>query len=249
MADIHTYILDNIKTTINEHKIRRICDYGCGQGDLLKKLNNFDANLELTGVDYFSKFRRDKPTTDIDSSVKYIDKDSEEFSSIQDECKFDMLISTFAMHHFKYPIQELKTIVNMVKTEGILVFVDFSFINDTSARITKNISSFIEEMGAAIKGGYHRHHYTLAEAVDLLGALPVEVFDSFEAVNDLSKEEIKSNVEQKIKRNARIIKNISEKAPEDWKNLWLPFFEQEKYLLERNGVDYSNIFFIIAKVK
>lgn len=243
---MNKFILSKILPIITKNKCKTICDYGCGNGELLEKLQKENPNLNLLGIDYFNKYKIEIPQN---TTVKYIDRGNNEFSNLQKDDKFDMIISTFALHHFQYPVSEIQLLSDLIKPNGFLIFIDFAFKNDSRSKITKNISSFIEEMGASIKGRYHRHHYTLAEAKDLLNAIPIEICEACEETNELSEDEKKENIEHKLKRNSIIQKNIKEKAPDFWKEVWIPFFEQEKKLLESNGIDYSSLFFISAKLK
>ena len=246
MAEMNKFILSKILPIISKNKCITICDYGCGNGELLEKLQKENQNLNLFGIDYFNKFKIETPKN---TTVKYVDRENDEFPKLQKDNKFDMIISTFALHHFQYPVSEIQLLSDLIKPNGFLIFIDFVFQNDSRSKITKNISSFIEEMGASIKGQYHRHHYTLAEAKDLLKAIPSEICEAFEEINELSEDDKKENSEHKLKRNSIIQKNIKEKAPDFWKEVWIPFFEQERILIEKNGIDYSSLFLIYAKRK
>ncbi len=247
MADMHSFLATHILPIIAKNNSISICDYGCGTGTLLELLQKENPKLILTGIDYLSKYKNKNPQNREENNISYIDKDDDDYNKLVSSEKFDMIISTFSLHHFKYPVRELQTIYNLVKPNGILLFVDFGFINNTKAKFTKNISSFIDEMGQAVKGRYHRHHYTLDEALDLFNAIPVDTSDSFEVAKEISNGEMHDAVNSKIKRNLLIQKNLKEKAPDFWRDAWIPFFEQEKYLIEEYGTDYSDLFFIIAK--
>ncbi len=213
MAEMYDFILTKLMPMIETYKIKNICDYGCGDGELLEKLNTQKKDLSLTGIDYFSKFG-DKNPQNNKSDISYIDRESAEYEKLSELNKFDMVLSTFALHHFQYPIGELQLLTDLVKSGGYLVFVDLVFQTDNQAKIAKNISSYIEEMGLAIKGHYHRHHYTLEEVKDLIKAIPVEIVTAEEITNELTEEENNENI--KIKLDISDICNFSLTAFTNW---------------------------------
>lgn len=244
MTNLTETIVGKLNTIIKENNLTEICDFGAGDGEILSLLKESNPELNCTGIDFYSKYPAMKEKALQRKEVLFLDK--EEISDLTE--KFDLVFSTFALHHYQYPVKTLKEISNITKNEGFIATIDFLFKNKTNGEIIKNVSSFIEEMGAAIKGNYHRHHYTLKEAEDLLSLIPGKIVNSeeFECLEEES--EIKNQQESRLNRNELIRKNIG-KAPEFWQKLWIPLFEQEHKLLKKFGHDYSSLFMTVVKVK
>jgi SAM-dependent methyltransferase len=244
MDTMNEEIFDILVKYFKESEAIKVCDFGCGKGEILSEIAKRTSGLDLYGIDFFDRYKIETPT---ETEVNFIDKESEEFKAIETTPTFDLIFSTYAMHHFSQPVSELQRLYKMLKPNGLIMIFDFGFKNNTNAKVVKNISSFIEEMGAALKGRFHRHHYTMSELTDLFNAIPVEIIDSGEVECEFSEQDKRDFIEHKIKRNNLIQKNISEKAPDVWKSIWLPFFQHEGTLLEEFGVDFSDLIYVVGK--
>jgi len=244
MDQIYITIADKISRLVEENNVQTICDYGCGRGDLLTLLHSEKPGLQLTGIDYFSKSYPDLPETMQDSAIKLIDRENLDFAQLP---KFDLVVSTSALHHFQYPISELQRILGLVKPGKLLYLNDNSYKNNNRSQICKNITSFIDEMVSAHKSGYHRHQYTLQEALDLCKALPAEVIYTEEFVIAETESEKQENKKEVIARTKNIIATLTEKAPEFAKMIWLPFYRQQLALQEEYGTDFTEQFSICLK--
>ena len=162
-----------IDSKIERDKQLSICDYGCGSGELLNRLIKNFSNNRYCGVDRFSQFRS-FDSSNYNSKIELIDRDCEQFQNVEIE-KFDFIFATFSLHHFQYPMKEIATILNLLKDGGRLYFIDLEFAHDSSSSYVKNFSSGIEDLSKALRGLYHRRHYTLEEAVDLFYPFNVEI--------------------------------------------------------------------------
>jgi SAM-dependent methyltransferase len=102
-----------------------IVDFGCGNGDMLRKLADFgfqnNLNLELIGVDanaftvnYAIDLSRNYP------NIKYRCEDM--FSQFFNELKFDIALCTLTLHHFENDkIIELLSLFNKNSKLGFVV--------------------------------------------------------------------------------------------------------------------------------
>ena len=109
MAEMNNFILSKILPIITSNNYKTICDYGCGNGEILEKLQKEIPNLNLFGIDYFEKYKIKKPQNSI---VKYVDRGNKKFPDLQKENKFDMIFSSFALHHFQYPVSEIQLLAD-----------------------------------------------------------------------------------------------------------------------------------------
>ena len=247
MAEMHDFIISKLLPIIEENGCMNICDYGCGDGELLEKLIKRNPDLNLTGIDYLNMYGENNPQNKKNTKVKYVERKSDEFGNLKDSGQFDLVISTFALHHYQYPVSELQLISNLMSDNGLLVIFDHMFKIDSRAEVTKAISSFISEIERSIKRSYHRHHYTLDEAKDLLKTFPNKIILAEELKNEMTEEEINEENNYGLNRNRKIQGIINKNATDYWKSVWLPLFKLEESLLDEYGIDYSSIFCICAK--
>lgn len=242
MADLNDQILQRLVALMTSENYTRFYDHGCGDADLLGRLHAALPGASLTGVDYFSRFGEHNPLTKPHDGLHLIDRQSEEFDQLT--ATYDVVFSSCSLHHFKHPVQELRLMMQKVAPGGRLVLCDFAFVNDARAEVVKNISSFVSEMKAAIKGKYHRHHYTLDEAEDLICALdrPVLVAEVIPA--QLSDAELQETLEHSLHMNQRAVEMITANAGDFWQDVWLPFIQQDTALLQKYGCSYNHLLWI-----
>ncbi len=247
MPDIYDFISQKILKIIEERDIKSVCDYGCGEGQLLKLLKKqIPQPISLTGIDYFSKFRDEDRVHKTTDGIHFVEKDSDEFKKLSDENKFDLIISTFALHHYQYPILELQTIYEMLTDNGIIYIIDLDFKNENKAQIVTNYFSFINEFLSSIKGRFHRHHYTLKEALDLLKGVKVNILYDYESKYDEKEKERRENSQDFLKRNERSINSL-EKAPPIYRKIFSQLFRLKQELIEEFQIEFSSLFTIVAQ--
>ncbi len=227
---------------IKSKKIKTVCDYGCGNGEFLDSLQKENPEVRFVGIDYFSKY--DIIVID-NRNIEFLDKDI--FDKNPEGYHFDMIVSTFALHHFQYPITEINKMCSSLLTNGYFLLIDHLFITSTRAKISKAISSFVGEIQSAVKGSYHRHHYTIDEVKDLFQAIPVKI-ESISLLNDpLSEEEINEDQSFFLEKNRKIQSLINQNSSDYMKSIWLPLFQLEEKLLVDDKVDYSDVFYVLAQ--
>jgi len=100
MAGREDFLVPKIVELIKKYELKSICDYGCGNGTLLNKIKTVLPDLSnLTGVDYFNRFGDEYKFGEKTIGIEFIDKESENFKELSKQKNFDLIISTFALHH------------------------------------------------------------------------------------------------------------------------------------------------------
>lgn len=175
---IQNHFDSKIFEIIEKYNITSIIDYGCGTGERLHKIRkNSSKDLELFGVDVFGRWEDvDKVLLNGDS-IKFIDRDSVDFDMFFSSKKCDLVITTFALHHFRYPVKELKMIESLLAPNGYLFIGDMSICNRPEY-VNENISICVGDFLSSMRGVYHRRNYTLEEAQDIIQAIDVNLVES-----------------------------------------------------------------------
>lgn len=245
---MHEVVTAKIFDFIKDHEIKSICDYGCGNGDLLKEIKTAIPDLSnITGIDYIDKFSDEYKTGKKIDGIKLINRESEGFQvAIQDT--FDLVVSTFALHHYQYPIHELQTMCGMVKKNGYILAIDHNCNNTTKAQIVKNVTAVFEELLNTAQKQYHRHHYTLKEAIDLFNGIDVDIAESYKIDYHETAEEQNENVDNSLMRNKKKIQSLA-KAPEIYQEIFSDLFSLEDRLINKYRIEYNSLFYICAKKK
>ena len=244
MLELDRVVNKIIIDKINDNEYKEVCDYGCGKGELLKTIiSSIGKRPNYTGIDFFSKYKLDVKGQ---NNLFFIDRDSDKFASLISSKKFDFIFSTFALHHFQFPISELKRIFSMLKKDGELLFIDFNWQNKSKSQVVKNYSSFIDEFLNKIKGRYHRHHYSIEEAKDLLSIFDSDNIECYEVDYAEPKEGNIEILENLIKRNNLKTKSL-EHAPEIYQDIFNDLFSLEKKLLGKYGCCFNSL--IVLSVK
>ncbi len=244
MSDRESKMYEKILESINKYNCQLVCDYGCGDGELLDYLKDKKPDLELYGIDYFSKW---KDEGGAENYVK-IDREGEYFTKLAGLRMFDMVVSTHALHHFQYPVSELRTIAGMIRPGGLLDLYDHCFDHGSQRGYVRSLSSLIGEATSALRGMYHRHHYSLEEAVDLLSVISGEMLVHEEFRLDVSEEESEQSAKRNLERIQGMIDKITPKWPEFWLDIFLPLLELDYRTIEKTGMDTSLMLHIIVQV-
>jgi 2-polyprenyl-3-methyl-5-hydroxy-6-metoxy-1,4-benzoquinol methylase len=117
--------LKELIVTIPKGKEIKIVDIGCGNGDMLRIIANYgiknNCNFQLLGIDannYAINYARELSMNypNISYSCENI------FSEVFNELKYDILLCTLTLHHFKYnEIIKLMTVFNENSKIGIVI--------------------------------------------------------------------------------------------------------------------------------
>ncbi len=224
------------------HDCNEICDYGCGDGEFLETIRQMNEKVSLIGIDFF-KYRELIPRQI--PGCHYIERENLDITLTKE--KYDLIISSFTLHHFQYPISELKQIYDMLKPQGIIIFIDQSFTLENEVKTVKTFDSLISEIYAFLNGHYHRHFYKMDEINDLIKCIPVKVLNSGEIKMDYSKEKLKLFQDFDIERNKKMLERMQEISSDLNKRLLQPLYELQKELLTEYGIDYGDFFYFILQ--
>lgn len=244
MEIIHDRIVARLRDLLPDSPKHRLCDYGCGSADLLHLIHERQPQLQLTGIDRFQAFQIEAEPT---AGIRLVDRDADEYRTLLDAEPFDLVVSTFALHHFALPMQELQQILRLVKPGGLLYFFDHSQDLSNPGGIMKAMQSLNGEIFATLRGSYHRHHYSLPEALDLFRPLPVEVVKAEEVRLDFTPELQQEITTDWIGHTRHFIQYAETKADDFWKEIWLPMFQHEEQLLTKHGLTNSLFLEIVLK--
>jgi len=242
MSDIYQQITQICTQLITENNVKTVLDYGCGKGHLLELLQSKNPDVQFFGTDYFRKY-------DIklvnNNSIQFIDR--EDIDNSFSNHSFDLIVSTFALHHFQYPVSELQKIYAFLTNNGHFIMFDHQIVLDSHAKIVKTVSSLIGEIEGCLKKSYHRHHYTIEEAKDLFKAIPVNIEAVVELKDQISTEEMLEDQQEKLERNRKIQQMVSQNSSDFMKSIWLPLYQLEEKLIESYQIDFTDVFYILAK--
>ncbi len=174
---------------IKKHNVKTICDYGCGDGELLNKLiTEYPETLSCVGVDCWNIYGDESPKPSDTKSIQYLDNSIASFKNDMEEKGFDLVISTFALHHFKLPIGELRKIESFANTNGYIFLVDMMTKYEDEF-ITTNILWLHDYAYLNLINEYHGVPYTKEQMKDLAGALDCDLVEIKEMDFDFTQED------------------------------------------------------------
>jgi len=200
-------IIKCIMSTVDKQNINSICDYGCGDGRILKKIKKkLSPKIRYTGIDFWSNEYGKKIMPENEESVNFIDNGGPEIDEFLKNNHYDLVFSSFALHHFRLPIKELKRIEHLVARKGTLILIDmFRDFTDVE-KIADNVHFFNSKMMMmALRGDYHHIPYTKEETCDLLLALDMEIIDQKVVDIEITEKELaefKTSIPEKHKIRA-----------------------------------------------
>jgi 2-polyprenyl-3-methyl-5-hydroxy-6-metoxy-1,4-benzoquinol methylase len=227
---------------------RSVCDYGCGSGSQLKRLDQKTAQrLRLTGIDFFSFWAKAERPAD-SASIRFVDRGSSEYRRLCARGRaFDLIVSTFALHHFKRPVEELAVLKKLLEPHGNLFLADLAFANDSDSQVAENLFSFLSEEFQAFRGKYHRHHYTPDEAKSLVTSAGFKVQRVHAVTVDFPAAERKEETGHALHHLSRMRAANRRTASASQRGYFDRRFAQMIQLVKRYGIDYSRLFAVTAQ--
>ena len=171
-------IIRYLVSIVDMQNINSICDYGCGDGRILKKMEKkLPRRIRYTGIDFWSSEHSMYQMPKNEKSINFIDNESPKIEEFMENNQYDLVFSSFALHHFRLPIKELKRIERLVSIEGYFILIDIHRDYTDLEKIAENVRQFHSQMMMGIRGDHHRIPYTKEETCDLFLALDMEITD------------------------------------------------------------------------
>ena len=172
-------IIKCLMSAVDKQNINSICDYGCGDGRILKKIKQkLPCGIRYTGIDFWSNEYSKNIIPENEESINFIDNGSPEIDDFLENNHYDLVFSSFALHHFRLPVKELKRMEHLVSAEGFLILIDMFRDFTDIEKIADNVNFFNSKMMMmALRGDFHHIPYTQEETCDLLLALDMEITD------------------------------------------------------------------------
>jgi ubiquinone/menaquinone biosynthesis C-methylase UbiE len=238
METRYDVIVERVLRLVESHGIRTICDYGCGNGSLLERIRDSAPALSrIVGVDRFSTMcARHAPAKEGNRGIEFVDRDSNEFTLLSKSGAFDLVLSIFSLHHFHYPLAELATIKSMLSPTGHIFACEHDYEGETDGHRVKNFVFFIDEYLKAEQNDYHRHHYTMKQALDLFSTLGAQSIECERYSCEESEEEKTKRVNEHLGRNEMKPALLAGMDPVR-ASIFKELFDMERSLLLQYGLD------------
>jgi len=168
-------ILDFLATILDKNNISSICDYGCGDGRVIKLLKEkYPDTIKYAGIDFWSNEFSSKEIPENEDQINYVDNGSRNIGKFIETNSFDIVFSSYALHHFRLPIKELKRMENLISPNGFLILFDIYKDYTDEKAVADNVFFGHSQIMTAMRGNYHRIPYTEDEVRDLLLALDMK---------------------------------------------------------------------------
>ncbi|MDI6739958.1 MAG: class I SAM-dependent methyltransferase [Candidatus Edwardsbacteria bacterium] len=248
MPTANVFLDRSILGSIRRTGAKTVCDYGCGEGALLKRLGQRTAHrLRLIGIDYFSA-RPKSEQPENSGNIVFIDRASSEYKRLAARGNaFDLIVSTFTLHHFKRPVEDLTNLKKLLKPRGTLFLADLAFKNNSDSQTAKNLCSFLSEEFHAFQGKYHRHHYTVDEARSLFDAAGFTIERAHSVTIDFPASERKEETAHAMENLGRMRSANRKSGNAVQRAYFNRRFEAMGKLVRRYGIDYSQLLAITAR--
>ena len=104
-------------------------EIGAGIGILTSAIAKNFSNVKITAVELFSDMielgKKHVTEMGVEDRIQFVQGNVEDESFMSSLGKYDLVYSTFSLHHWKNPVQALKWMVKSVKENGTLLIFDF----------------------------------------------------------------------------------------------------------------------------
>jgi len=247
-------IIKSLMSTVDKQNINSICDYGCGDGRILKKIKKkLPSGIRYTGIDFWSNEYSKNIIPENEESINFIDNGSLEIDEIIENNHYDLVFSSFALHHFRLPVKELKRIEHLVAPEGFLILIDMFRDFTDIEKIADNVYFFNSKMMMTVlRGDYHRIPYTKEETCDLLLALDMEITDQKIVDVEITEKEMaefKTSVPEwyKIKAEKEYQDDVSENRHPAFMDVFKSVQQLTTDLINRYGTTPDSLLVTTAK--
>lgn len=118
----------NFYSTLKKINIKgRYLDVGCGPGILTQKIAKQHPNAEIIGIDNSAvmlKLAKQELPDDLKARIRFTEGDACNFDSIKELGKFDLIYSTFTLHHWDDAEAAIRNLFSILNNNGVLYMHD-----------------------------------------------------------------------------------------------------------------------------
>lgn len=119
------FMLQQVRSDgVDLEKFSTAIDVGCGCGDLSISLAKKFPNLNIIGVDGSDEMLRIAKERKDSSELLNISFEKSVVGEDSFDAKFDIVVNSFALHHFENPIQALNNLKNLALSSGYIIIFD-----------------------------------------------------------------------------------------------------------------------------
>lgn len=132
-------IIESIEKTIKQYKSPSILDLGIGSGFMINKLKS-KVDFEIVGMDSSMEMLALAGHVVDKESLIFWDVSHKNIPNQLSNQAFDILLSTFTLHHFddKGKLEIIKKYMNSIAKNGVFIIADICFDNKTALETVKN---------------------------------------------------------------------------------------------------------------
>ena len=190
----HVYCVEFIRKNIKKIKEKSICDFGAGEGNLLKYFNKFYNHKNLYAVEHSKKNCEIIKRKLSINKKNIVNKSIENSKYFFNRKKIDIGIMTWTLCNCSEPINVTKTIYSILKKNGYLLVAE-------SSRILVPFKKPIFNFFGSGKGYMHPWYFSYNSLRNLLitNGFQLVAKNDFRNENDLILLFKKKNKKQKIK--------------------------------------------------
>ncbi len=242
MLEKHKRLFEVVMKTISSNNITEICDYGCGDGEFLEIIREHNASVKLTGIDFF---RKHSIIARKINDCRYLEREED---LLQSGNKYDLIISSFSLHHFQHPVKELRMINTLLKEQGTIILFDHLLKTNCSTKIVKSLDSFISALNGTLGNDAHRQFYSMEEVRDLVEVIPVKIISAEEVAMNFTEEKLKLFQDFDLNRISQELDRLRAESNGILKEIAVTLAELQQKLLTKYGIDYGDFLcFVLQK--
>jgi ubiquinone/menaquinone biosynthesis C-methylase UbiE len=170
LSSLESHILPLVPDLISKLKSGiKMLDLGCGSGNIINKLASLFPHSHFTGMDLSAEAiakANSAATANGLKNVEFIVKDLSDFHQTAPDQKFDFITTFDAIHDQGKPLNVLKGIYRVLKTDGIYLMQDISGTSHLEEDIRHPIGTFLYSISCM-----HCMTVSLAQDGEGLGAM------------------------------------------------------------------------------
>ena len=123
------YLPKFLKLLENQNRTGRFLEIGCGPGYQTVQVAKKNPNSEIVALEPSSDMIRVAKSysqlQSLNGQTTFVEGVVEDNRTIQSLGKFDLVYSTFSLHHWKDPQKAIQNLYDALKEEGVVLIFDF----------------------------------------------------------------------------------------------------------------------------